>query len=80
MFTKTIVFIPIAMFPSASLKQKSNFIFSGSAGSLGSACPAVPIENDENWDVTGEDETGEEECRETDPIIEPEDSNLCAIM
>jgi hypothetical protein len=40
----------------------------------------VPIENDENWDVTGEDETGEEECRETDPIIEPEDSNLCAIM
>jgi hypothetical protein len=71
---------PLQCFQVHLSKKIINFIFSGSAGSLGSACTAVPIENDENWDVTGEDETGEEECRETDPIIEPEDSNLCAIM
>lgn len=48
----------------------------GSAGSLESARPAVPIENDESWDSSGEDETGEEECPETDPIVEPKDPNL----
>lgn len=56
----------------------------GSAGSLESARPAVPVENDESWDSSGEDETGEEECPETDPIVEPKDPNLhvhtCTMM
>ena len=75
MLTKTAVVI--FNVPQMHVSNKNTF-WGGSAGSLEPAVPAVPTENDENCDMTGEDETGEEECQETDPIVEPEDSNLNA--